>query len=161
MVTITTTRIVSIVTHSPSSLLSLPGTVDTSSNLSAVPASTDEPYNPNPTSTSELEAPTTSVTGVVELSTFTAPQEPASPTGSLGSAVSSITSELSSIAAPQIPYPTAIPTESVTPVSSTVTSSVYGTGSYSSKLPEFTNAAEAVRVPAVVAGVVGLAAWVL
>jgi hypothetical protein len=161
MVTITTTRIVSLVTHSPSSLLGLPSTVDTSSNLSAGPVPTDEPYNPNPTSTLEVELPTTSVTGVVELSTFTAPQEPASPTSSLGSAVGSIVSEQSSIAAPQIPYPTALPTETVTPVSSTITSSVYGTGSYSSKLPEFTNAAEAVRVPAVVAGVVGLVAWAL
>jgi hypothetical protein len=83
-----------------------------------------------------------------------------SPTGSIGSASSSIASEVSSIAAPLIPYPSAI-SVSAESASPSLSSSIYATGSYTSQLPEFTNAAEAVRVPAVVAGVVGMAAWIL
>jgi hypothetical protein len=170
--TITTTLTIPVVTQIPSSLLTIPGTVDLSS-FAPEPTNTDEPYEPYPTSSSGFAAPwwpTTSATGVIELSTFTAPQESYySPTSILASEVSSFASELSSIAAPAVPYPTettesagpAYPTEtteSAVPISS---SSVYGTGSYTSQLPEFTNAAEAVRVPAVVAGVVGIAAWIL
>jgi hypothetical protein len=195
--TLTTTLTIPVVTQIPSSLLTIPGTVDLSSFApQPTGTETEEPYEPCPTSSSGFSAPwwpTTSVTGVIELSTFTAPQESYySPAGSLASEISSIASELSSIAAPAVPYPTettesagsAVPpeatesaepvyptetTESAEPIYPTATetsrsassSAVYWTGSYTSQLPEFTNAAEAGKVPAVVAGVLGVAAWVL
>jgi hypothetical protein len=106
----------------------------------------------------------------MELSTWIAPQESNySPTGgygseissigseasSIASEVSSVTSEPSSVAAPAVPYPTETTSE---PAPS---SAAYGTGSYTSQLPEFTNAAKAVKVPAAIAGVVGMAACML
>jgi hypothetical protein len=179
--TTTITITVPIVSHIPSSLISVPGTVVLSTHVpEPYPTGTNEPYEPYPTTSSPWEAPwwpTTSVTGVMELSTWNAPQEsygsptdsPGSEISSIGSEassiaseVSSIASELSSVAAPAIPYPTETTPESAPSSAAPATSSAaYGTGSYTSQLPEFTNAAEAVRVPAVIAGVVGLAAWVL
>jgi hypothetical protein len=171
--TTTITITVPIVSHIPSTLLSVPGSVVLSTIVTDVPTDINEPYEPYPTTSSPWEAPwwsTESVTGVMELSTWIAPQESNySPTGgygseissigseasSIASEVSSVTSEPSSVAAPAVPYPTETTSE---PAPS---SAAYGTGSYTSQLPEFTNAAKAVKVPAAIAGVVGMAACML
>jgi hypothetical protein len=98
----------------------------------------------------------TSVTGVIELSTWIAPQ-PSSDTVTVIAPDSSATDiEESSVASPQVPYPTA----SDKP---TGTTSVGTTSSMSTApgLPVFTAAADAVGVPVAVACVLGWVALVL
>ncbi|KAF1830377.1 hypothetical protein BDW02DRAFT_573075 [Decorospora gaudefroyi] len=150
--TVTTTLTVSVVTAVPSSLLSFTGIVDLSSFVPGPP--------PMPTDGTPLPSDITTEPEPVPTEIFTL-FPPISPTviplPSIQSSATGIV-DLSSLTPPQVPssavapYPTASAKPSdTTPV---------GTGSYtfSPGLPEFTNVAEAVRVPAVVAGVVGMAA---
>lgn len=136
LITITTTRTVSVVTQIPSSLLTVTGIVELSSFMPSQPL------------------PLTSATGLIELSTW----ESFQPTSGAVTVVfpeSSAADEESSFASPQVPYPTAtdkpISTTTVVPSSHTSTSG----------LPGFTDAADVMRVPVVVAGLLGWAALVL
>jgi hypothetical protein len=94
------------------------------------------------------------VTGIVELSSFM-PSQPASSAVTVIVPGSSAADEESSVVPPQVPYPTA----SSKPVSTTTVASTSSTSTPG--LPEFTDAAEAMKVPVVVAGLLGWAALVL
>ncbi|KAL1794186.1 hypothetical protein ACET3X_007607 [Alternaria dauci] len=131
-ITITTTRTVSVVTQIPSSLLTVTGIVELSSFMPSQPL----------LSTSE--------TGVIESSSGTAPQLPSTAV-TVTVPGTSATHEESSVALSKIPYPTA----SDRPASTT---GVGTTSSQSPGLPVFTDAADAIRVPFVVAGIIGCVA---
>ncbi|CAN9449820.1 unnamed protein product [Alternaria alternata] len=135
LITITTTRTVSVVTQIPSSLLTVTGIVELSSFVPSQPL------------------PPTTATGVIETSSWIVPQLPSTAVTVIVPG-SSAADEESSVVLSQIPYPTA----GDKPLSTT---SVGTTSSKSLGLPVFTDAADAIRVPVVVAGIIGWVALVL
>ncbi|KAG9190434.1 hypothetical protein G6011_08522 [Alternaria panax] len=135
LITITTTRTVSVVTQIPSDLLTVTGIVELSSFMPS------QPLLP------------TSATGIVEISSWVAPEPPSTAVTVIVPESNTADAE-SNVVAPETPYPTA----SDTPIS---TSIVGTTSSMSPGLPVFTDAANAVRVPAVVAGILRWAILVL
>ena len=140
LTTITTTRTVSVITHIPSSLASVTGTVDLSS------------------SGPSQSAPSTSETGAIELSTWLAPQQPSGTATDFVPAPSSVAfdGEESSAVPPYAPAPTASDMTTATVIVEPTTST-----SSAPDLPVFTDAAGTVGVPVIVAGVLGWAALVL
>jgi hypothetical protein len=99
----------------------------------------------------------TSVTGVMDLSTWLVTQLPSDMvTLIVPGSSSAADSEESSVAPPQVPHPTASDKPTGTTSAGTTSSMSTAPG-----LPEFTDAADAVRVPVVVAGVLGWAALLL
>jgi hypothetical protein len=135
LITITTTRTVSVVTQIPSSLLTVTGIIELSSSMPSQPL------------------PSTNATGVIEISSWVAPQ-PSSTAVTIIVLGSSTADEESSVAPSQVPYPTA----SDEPTSTTA---IGTTSSTSSGLPAFTDAAGVIKAPVVVAGMLGWAALVL
>jgi hypothetical protein len=138
LITITTTRTVSVVTQIPFSLLTVTGIVELSSFMPSQPL------------------PPTSATGIIQLSSWAAQPSSSAVTIIVPGNSATYIGE-SSVSPPRIPYPTA----SDKPTSTTTV----GTTSYTSAsgLPDFTAAAAAgaVKVLVGVAGVLGWAALVL
>ncbi|KAI4931306.1 hypothetical protein J4E85_003896 [Alternaria conjuncta] len=140
LTTITTTRTVSVITQIPSSLASVTGTVDLSSSMPS------------------QSAPSTSETGLIELTTWLAPQSPSGTATDFVPAPSSVASdgEESSAAPPYAPAPSASDTTTATVIVEPTPSTTSASG-----LPGFTDAAGTVGVPVMVAGVLGWMALVL
>ncbi|KAI4639975.1 hypothetical protein J4E93_008774 [Alternaria ventricosa] len=140
LTTITTTRTISVITQIPSSLASVTGTVDLSSSALS------------------QSAPLASETGIIELTTWLAPQPSSGTATDFVPAPSSTApeGEESSAAPPYAPVPTASDT-----MTDTVSVEIPSSTSSASGLPGFTDAAGAVGVPVVAAGVLAWAALVL
>ncbi|KAI1524731.1 Herpes-BLLF1 domain containing protein [Pyrenophora tritici-repentis] len=147
LITVTSIHTISV-SHVPSSLISEPPTTSDQSSATVPPESAPATETEK-SSTAAPEESTVGTTTDIQTETELSTSLPSDITLSISII------EGSSVAPPEAPFPTA--TDEPTQTSAT------GTGSYTASptLPEFTAAADAVRVPAVVVGVLGWAALMM
>ncbi|EDU41249.1 conserved hypothetical protein [Pyrenophora tritici-repentis Pt-1C-BFP] len=165
LITVTSIHTISV-SHVPSSLISEPPTTSDQSSATVPPESAPATETEK-SSTAAPEESTVGTTTDIQTETSLEPGTPiatATETATESELSTSLPSDItlsisiiegSSVAPPEAPFPTA--TDEPTQTSAT------GTGSYTASptLPEFTAAADAVRVPAVVVGVLGWAALMM